>query len=112
MGLALTLSPGRHWLSPLLVFFGSRTSTRIAANDAPASHPVVVLGSTLGDTQPARSRVSHQCTTPQRLRVVSVSDAASRPGLAGRMVISGRFADVCAELERLEALDRRQPRSN
>jgi hypothetical protein len=25
-----------------------------------------------------------------------------RPGAAGRMVISGRMADVCAELERME----------
>ena len=35
------------------------------------------------------------------LRVVRVKD--DNPQLAGRMVISGRMADVCAELERLAA---------
>lgn len=39
------------------------------------------------------------------LRVVRVVEgAATSPG-AGRMVISGRMADVCAELERLAALE-------
>lgn len=36
-----------------------------------------------------------------RLRVVRESDAAISPDCAGRMVISGRMADVCAELERM-----------
>jgi hypothetical protein len=35
------------------------------------------------------------------LRVIRVKD--ENPQLAGRMVISGRMADVCAELERLAA---------
>lgn len=35
------------------------------------------------------------------LRVVRVKDA--NPQMAGRMVISGRMADVCAELDRLAA---------
>ena len=35
------------------------------------------------------------------LRVVRESDAAIRPDCAGRMVISGRMADVCAELDRM-----------
>lgn len=35
------------------------------------------------------------------LRVVRVVDAGQARGGAGRMVISGRMADVCAELERL-----------
>lgn len=36
-----------------------------------------------------------------RLRVVRELDSAISPCCAGRMVISGRIADVCAELERL-----------
>lgn len=36
-----------------------------------------------------------------RLRVVREFDSAISPSCAGRMVISGRIADVCAELERL-----------
>ena len=39
------------------------------------------------------------------LRVVRVVDACHAPASAGRMVISGRMADVCAELERLAALE-------
>jgi hypothetical protein len=35
------------------------------------------------------------------LRVTRVKD--SNPQLAGRMVISGRMADVCAELDRMAA---------
>lgn len=35
------------------------------------------------------------------LRVVRESDAAIEPDCAGRMVISGRMADVCAELDRM-----------
>lgn len=40
-------------------------------------------------------------TTGSRLRVVREFDSAISPSCAGRMVISGRMADVCAELERL-----------
>ncbi len=39
------------------------------------------------------------------LRVLRVVDAGHAPCTAGRMVISGRMADVCAELDRLAALE-------
>jgi hypothetical protein len=39
------------------------------------------------------------------LRVVRLVDAQAPGGSSGRMVISGRMADVCAELERLAALE-------
>jgi hypothetical protein len=39
------------------------------------------------------------------LRVVQVLDSNQASRGAGRMVISGRMADVCAELERLAALE-------
>lgn len=39
------------------------------------------------------------------LRVVRVVDPGHLPASAGRMVISGRMADVCAELDRLAALE-------
>lgn len=39
------------------------------------------------------------------LRVVRVLDSNHAARGAGRMVISGRMADVCAELERLAALE-------
>lgn len=37
------------------------------------------------------------------LRVVQVVEGTQAPHCAGRMVISGRMADVCAELDRLSA---------
>jgi hypothetical protein len=36
-----------------------------------------------------------------RLRIVREQDAAVSPACAGRMTISGRMADVCAELDRM-----------
>ena len=41
------------------------------------------------------------------LRVVRVVEPSAPRADAGRMVISGRLADVCAELERLAALEAR-----
>ncbi len=41
------------------------------------------------------------------LRVVRVVEGVQTPAHAGRMVISGRMADVCAELDRLAALGAR-----
>ncbi len=38
---------------------------------------------------------------PSRLRVVRAFDPGVAPSCAGRMVISGRMADVCAELDRM-----------
>lgn len=43
-------------------------------------------------------------STARPLRVVRMVERGHRPGAAGRMVISGRMADVCAELERMEQL--------
>ena len=39
------------------------------------------------------------------LRVLRVSEHGQTPHGAGRMVISGRMSDVCAELDRLVALE-------
>lgn len=39
--------------------------------------------------------------TPSRLRIVREFDSNVGPACAGRMVISGRMADVCAELDRM-----------
>ena len=41
------------------------------------------------------------------LRVLRVSEPGAPTGSAGRMRMSGRFADVCAELDRLAAQDMR-----
>jgi len=64
------------------------------------------------DTLPAcQRRQSRSDVTPSRLvqrrplRVVRVIEAGQAPAQVGRMVISGRLADVCAELDRLAACE-------
>jgi len=52
------------------------------------------------ETTPA-SKAKPQHRPPSRLRIVREFDANVGPACAGRMVISGRMADVCAELERM-----------
>jgi hypothetical protein len=53
-----------------------------------------------------RSLASSARVRPVRpLRVVRCVDASQAPASAGRMFISGRMADVCAELDRLAALE-------
>ena len=47
------------------------------------------------------SRTSSSRPSTGRLRVVREFEAGVAPSCAGRMVISGRMADVCAELERM-----------
>ena len=64
----------------------SNDSSFASSLDAPALPPCQ-----------ASSKVS-PCTS---LRVVRESDSAISPDSAGRMVISGRMADVCAELDRM-----------
>jgi len=44
---------------------------------------------------------------PLPLRVARVMEAQHNRSHAGRMVISGRMADVCAELDRLAELENR-----
>lgn len=54
--------------------------------------------------RPALHSPARACA-PKPLRVVRVLDSAQARNGAGRMVISGRMADVCAELDRLAALE-------
>ena len=49
--------------------------------------------------------ITSKAPTLSRLKVVREFDSAVGPACAGRMVISGRMADVCAELDRLAQRD-------
>ena len=57
---------------------------------------------TCGVSAPPRR---HHARPGRALRVVRVLEGQPALRGAGRMVISGRMADVCAELERLAALE-------
>lgn len=48
--------------------------------------------------------------TKPALRILRVTESDQRVKGAGRMVISGRMADVCAELDRLAAIEAAQAR--
>jgi hypothetical protein len=77
-------------LQALAAWFAPRPSP------APAAAPTVRL--------PAQRRAI--VTQPAKpLRVVRVLEPSAPRTVAGRMVISGRMADVCAELDRLAALE-------
>lgn len=88
MSLALFAIPGA--LSPLHAWWrGLRPSPapRLAAR-----HRVA----------PAQLKLAPSVQKP--LRVVRILEAGQAPTHVGRMTISGRMADVCAELDRLAAL--------
>jgi len=82
------------------------------AGDAPrppaALRPIVVTGGGRAPTGGGgtRSTVPAVQRIPRSpVRVLRVAEAGSRRVAGARMVISGRLADVCAELERLAALE-------
>jgi hypothetical protein len=55
-------------------------------------------------SRPAAATVRHPMLSEAKpLRVVRVLEPSASRAVAGRMVISGRMADVCAELDRLAA---------
>ena len=72
----------------------------------PAPAPVAIK-TVAAHASPARPAANfHPQRRPHRpLRVLRVTDGSRAAVGAGRMVISGRMADVCAELDRLAALE-------
>jgi len=79
------------------------TGTPVAQPQRPARALRMVRPT--GARPPINARpVSSICPPrPSALRVVRVCDTQQTPGDVGRLVISGRMADVCAELDRLAA---------
>ncbi|MDO8250131.1 MAG: hypothetical protein Q7T78_10500 [Rhodoferax sp.] len=65
----------------------------------------IAINSIANNTRHAGAELHNASKTSARrpLRVVRVLEAGQAPANVGRMVISGRMADVCAELDRLAA---------
>ncbi|WP_066707935.1 hypothetical protein [Curvibacter delicatus] len=89
-----------RWLAPAVAPLGQATPQ-------PRTSPAARL-----DTLPAcQRRLNRSDVAPSRLvqrrplRVVRIMEAGQAPAQVGRMVISGRLADVCAELDRLAACE-------
>jgi hypothetical protein len=78
-----------------------RRSARAAST---GSHSLV--GRPAGTARPCGQAAANAVAAPARpLRVIRVVDQPGEKRSANRMVISGRMADVCAELDRLAALE-------
>lgn len=72
------------------------------------SHPSVACGvinrSAIPSARRAATPITQSCSQVRRpLRVVRIVETGQPRAHVGRMVISGRMADVCAELDRLAA---------
>jgi hypothetical protein len=96
--------PLAHFFAPLqaLVAWFAPRPAPVASTPAraPARLPArVAARAPLASAAPRRA--------PQALRVVRVLEPSASRAVAGRMVISGRLADVCAELDRLAAQESR-----
>lgn len=81
---------------------GGIATTHAAHATGHASAPLLPCATTT-------RQVARSGRTQRPLRVVRVVDASVSSTLVGRMVISGRMADVCAELDRLAALEAGTP---
>ncbi len=58
----------------------------------------------IADKQACAGLAQHKQAGARRpLRIVRILEAGQTPAQVGRMVVSGRMADVCAELDRLAA---------
>jgi hypothetical protein len=64
----------------------------------------------MGQKPMTASRHGPSTSATPALRVLRVTESDQRVKGAGRMVISGRMADVCAELDRLAAQEAAQGR--
>jgi len=109
MGIALfslssVLAQMSTWVhkTPAKVPF-SRPALRIQRRVTPQTWPrnTVICGSNIGGSNGLGLCDNH--AKPQPLRVVRLSEAGTSIESAGRMRISGRMADVCAEIDRLAA---------
>ena len=71
----------------------------------PASQGHVASTAPLPCTNATAAIVRNSRPAQRPLRVVRVMEAGQPRSQVGRMVISGRMADVCAELDRLAACE-------
>ena len=96
-------------LSPLQSLANRRMPTRPSSPDDTAQPRRVparpLRGPRAGAVVEADHLPPHAVATPRPLRVVRTVDAQRCGGVTGRLVLSGRLVDVCAELDRLAALE-------
>ena len=95
--------PGEHWAVAARKRVALRlidSSVEGTTSGSPKSPPQPTLQPTLQSIpQPS----PHQAQQP--LRVMRLVEAGQAPGTTGRLRLSGRLADVCAELDRMVAAE-------
>lgn len=96
-------------LAPLLDLVNWLTPTSAENKTVPALEEKSVLGFKFHRAAHPRylshseSMNATSATAQRPLRIVRILEADHLPANVGRMVISGRMSDVCAELDRLAA---------
>ena len=88
-----------NWLTPPLTVNGTKP-TRVGAAETSFKfdHPAQEICLPSYDSKQAM-----RSSAQRPLRIVRILEADHAPANVGRMVISGRMSDVCAELDRLAA---------
>jgi len=109
MNIALFAAPG-VWapLQGLLRWLAPSALPATRGQTAPKGRPFsFALDSIASQNQPTGHGNQNLIRLAQcrPLRVVRIIEAGQTPMQVGRMVISGRMADVCAELDRLVACE-------
>ena len=92
-------------LQPSEERYAQNKSGKSMAGIAKPAHQRPVLGAKPLTCFHARTQAA-QGRGPSRLRVLREFEPGASPACAGRMVITGRMADVCAELERMSQTQR------
>ncbi|MES2053753.1 MAG: hypothetical protein V4455_17425 [Pseudomonadota bacterium] len=97
------------WQALLSLFVAPQAVIASSRNTRPASQNMQLcttsglprLAAARATAKSCRAAAPLTRSAPSRLRIVRAFEAGMGPSCAGRMVISGRMADVCAELDRM-----------
>ncbi len=95
------------------LFMPAQSASAIASRRAKQAMLCHTTGTSLrlngGQTELTGGPITAKQSSMSRLKIVREFEPGIAPSAAGRMVISGRMADVCAELDRMaqgELIDR------
>jgi hypothetical protein len=109
MNIALFAAPG-IWapLQGLLRRLTPGCSTTAGHLSTPIIRPHSVAPNSIAGRSHSTGRIgtnAFRAAQRRPLRVVRIMEAGQTPAQVGRMVMSGRMADICAELDRLAACE-------
>ena len=100
-GLSMLLAPLQTLAALFVPAQSAAAPTRPAVSRAMASRTSAFPQKTLRMTSPKTALKSASEVPVHRLKIVRQFEPGANRSCAGRLVISGRMSDVCAELERM-----------